>query len=350
MWHAVVDEVIPADEPIPDGRPVFVVPLADVNVCEGDKVVLHPEISSTTPFTATWRGPAVQAGRANVKSDGASTSLAINKVTALDHGPYSVVAKNDYGTASSVSVVKVIAHPDPPKLLACGRVGRNALLLTWNPGVKNMEQFRCVASGLRTTTISLRHFRPVPYRIRVFAYNFGLRSRPSEEMEIDFSKQFSLLENVTELSNSIKLGGVCGRGRFSTVYEATLLKTQRNIVVKMPLPEVSNADVEREVAVLSILHHSSLPRLKGLFKSDGRYCIAMKRMPGVTISAYVDEFVHTHDESGELERLLRRLSTDVLHALVYLHARDIVHLDVKRVTHLELPEIREFSRSVSFEG
>ncbi|PIO60349.1 hypothetical protein TELCIR_18156, partial [Teladorsagia circumcincta] len=195
--------------------------------------------------------------------------------------------------------------------------------------VPNMEQFRCVASGLRTTTISLRHFRPAPYRIRVFAYNFGLRSRPSEEMEIDFSKQFSLLENVTELSNSIKLGEVCGRGRFSTVYEATLLKTQRNIVVKMLLPDVSNADVEREVAVLSILHHSSLPRLKGLFKSDGRYCIAMKRMLGVTISAYVDDFVHTHDESGELERLLRRLSTDVLHALAYLHARDIVHLDVK---------------------
>ncbi|KAK6019887.1 immunoglobulin I-set domain protein [Ostertagia ostertagi] len=127
MWHAVVDEVMPADEPvcplscekgvravvpiIPDGRPVFVVPLADVNVCEGERVVLHPEISSTTPFTVTWRGPAVQAGRASVKSDGASTTLTINKVTALDYGPYSVVAKNDYGIASSVSVVKVIAHP-----------------------------------------------------------------------------------------------------------------------------------------------------------------------------------------------------------------------------------------------
>ncbi|KAK6011638.1 hypothetical protein OSTOST_23270, partial [Ostertagia ostertagi] len=98
---------------------------------------------------------------------------------------------------------------------------------------------------------------------------------------------------------------------------------------------VSNAgytmawNTKAKVAVLSILYHSGMPRLKGVFKSDGRYCIAMKRMPGVTISAYVDEFVHTHDESGELERLLRRLSIDILRALGYLHARDIVHLDVK---------------------
>nr|CDJ86920.1 Src homology-3 and Immunoglobulin I-set and Fibronectin and Serine threonine protein kinase-related domain containing protein [Haemonchus contortus] len=304
MWHAIVDEVIPTDSPvtplssgediravvpiIPDGRPVFVIPLADVNVCEGDRVVLRPEISSTTPFTVTWRGPAVEAGRAEVKSDGESTSLIIKKITALDYGPYSVVAKNDYGIASSVSVVKVITHPDPPASLVCERIGRNALLLTWNPGFRkglyygvefqseDMGQYRCVASALRTTTISLRHFRPVRYRIRVFSYNFGLRSRPSKEVEIDFSKRISLL-----------------------------------------------------VAVLSVLHHSSMPRLKGVFTSDGRYCIAMKKMPGVGISAYVDEFVHMHDESGELERLLRRLSGDILGALSYLHARDIVHLDVK---------------------
>ncbi|KAK6045311.1 immunoglobulin I-set domain protein [Cooperia oncophora] len=219
MWHAVVDEVVPAEDPvsplssgkgiravvpiIPDGRPVFVVPLADVNVYEGDRVVLQPEISSTTPFTATWRGPAVQAGRA--ESDGGSTSLLISKVTALDHGPYSVVAKNDCGIASSVSVVKVVTYPDPPTLVDGQRVGWNALLLSWKPGFKSgvyygveyktedMEQFRCVASALRTTTISLRHFRSVVYHIRVFSYNFGLRSRPSEEIEIDFGKPFQPL-------------------------------------------------------------------------------------------------------------------------------------------------------------
>ncbi|KAK5967598.1 hypothetical protein GCK32_005965 [Trichostrongylus colubriformis] len=342
MWHTVVDELIPTDDPIsplscdkgtraivpmvPDGRPVFVVPLADVSVCEGDQVILHPEISSTTPFEVTWRGPAVEAGRAKVESDGETTSLTISKVTELDCGPYSVVAKNDY---------------DPPSWLICKRIGRNALLLSWNPGFKkglyygvefksaDMEQFRCVASALRATTISLRNFRPVLYYIRLFSYNFGLRSRPSEEKEVDFSKEFSLLENTTELSSSIKLGEICGRGRFSIVYEATLLKTQRNVVVKVLLPEVSKTDIEREVAVLSVLHHSSLPRLKGVFTSDDRYCIAMKRMPGVVISTYVDEFVHIHDESGELERLLRHLSTDILGALGYLHARNIVHLDVK---------------------
>lgn len=52
-------------------------------------------------------------------------------------------------------------------------------------------------------------------------------------------------------------------------------------------------------------------------------------MPGETISSYVDEFVQIHDETGQLERLLRHLSIDVLNALSYLHNRGIVHLDVK---------------------
>lgn len=357
MWHAVVDEVIPADYSvcplttvntirndvsiIPDGRPVFVVPLSDVKVCEGDTVVLRPEITSASSFTVIWRGPAVQAGRAEVKSTGNTTCLTIKHVAALDYGPYSVIAKNACGIASSVAVVKVVTRPDAPTSFVCQRVGMNALLLHWAAGFKNgmyygiefkseeMEQFRCAASGLRSTTVSLRHFRPVRYIIRVFCYNLGFRSLPSEEVEVDFGKDFSLLENASELSNSIQLGEVCGRGRFSVVYEATLLKTQKSVVVKKLPADASKEDVEREVAVLSILHHSNMPRLKGVFTSEGHYFIAMKRMPGETISSYVDEFVQIHDETGQLERLLRHLSIDVLNALSYLHNRGIVHLDVK---------------------
>ncbi|EYC34323.1 hypothetical protein Y032_0001g359 [Ancylostoma ceylanicum] len=356
MWHTLVDEVapvLPSSSPLSpqqsplltglvlDRRPVFVVPLTDVSVCEGDVVVLEPKISSASSFTATWRGPAVQAGRARVECDDGRTRLTIERAVPLDGGPYSVIAENEYGTSSSLAVMKVVVRPEAPTAVVCERIGRNALLLSWSQGARGgcyfcveykseeMPYFRCAASALRSTTISMRHFRPVRYRIRIFAYNFNFRSRPTEEVEVDFRREVSLLENASDLSNSFKLGEVCGRGRSSVVYEATHLKTQRSLVVKVLAEGRAKEDAEREVAILSTLHHANMPRLKGIFVLDNRYCIAMKRMVGVPISIFVEEFVHGREEGGHLEKLMQHLSTDILSALSYLHTRNIAHLDVK---------------------
>ncbi|VDM59067.1 unnamed protein product [Angiostrongylus costaricensis] len=123
MWHTVVDEVVPTDyaispltnnhtsPPVLDRRPLFVVPLTDQRVREGDTVVLLPQISSVTAFTVVWRGPAVQAGRAQISSDNESTRLTIFGVSAIDDGAYSVVAENEYGITSSLAVISVITRP-----------------------------------------------------------------------------------------------------------------------------------------------------------------------------------------------------------------------------------------------
>ncbi|RCN37966.1 immunoglobulin I-set domain protein [Ancylostoma caninum] len=155
MWHTLVDEVVPVEPSfsplspqrsplltalVLDKRPIFVVPLTDVSVCEGDVVVLEPKISSISSFTATWRGPAVQAGRAQVEveawNDDGRPRLTISKAAPLDGGPYSVVAENAYGTSSSLSFVKVIVRPEAPTAVVCERIGRNALLLSWSQGAR----------------------------------------------------------------------------------------------------------------------------------------------------------------------------------------------------------------------
>ncbi|VDM67588.1 unnamed protein product [Strongylus vulgaris] len=72
-----------------------------------------------------------------------------------------------------------------------------------------------------------------------------------------------------------------------------------------------------------MLHHTNMPRLKGIFVLGNQYCIAMKRMTGVPISVYVDEFEHGNGEDGPLEALMQRLSADILSAISYLHTRSI---------------------------
>ncbi|KIH62787.1 immunoglobulin I-set domain protein [Ancylostoma duodenale] len=166
MWHTLVDEVVPVEPSssplspqrsplltafVLDKRPVFVVPLTDVSVCEGDVVVLEPKISSVSSFTATWRGPAVQAGRAHLETDDGRPRLTIGKAGPLDGGPYSVVAENEYGSSSSLALVKVVIRPgklsgngsEAPTAVVCERIGRNALLLSWSQGARGGSYF-CV--------------------------------------------------------------------------------------------------------------------------------------------------------------------------------------------------------------
>uniref|UniRef100_A0A0K0D6I1 IG domain-containing protein n=1 Tax=Angiostrongylus cantonensis TaxID=6313 RepID=A0A0K0D6I1_ANGCA len=108
-----------SDASVLDRRPLFIVPLTDQRVREGDNVLLLPQISSATAFTVIWRGPAVQAGRAQISSDNDSTCLTIFGVSALDDGAYSVVAENEYGITSSLAVISVITRPG--RLKCCKR-------------------------------------------------------------------------------------------------------------------------------------------------------------------------------------------------------------------------------------
>ncbi|KAE9420588.1 hypothetical protein Angca_003901, partial [Angiostrongylus cantonensis] len=328
MWHTVVDEVVPTDYAVSpltsnqtsppgdkmsvvlDRRPLFIVPLTDQRVREGDNVLLLPQISSATAFTVIWRGPAVQAGRAQISSDNDSTCLTIFGVSALDDGAYSVVAENEYGITSSLAVISVITRPDAPTSIMCERIGRNALLLNWKPGPRRGPYY-CVefkSEGIPFLLLLLSHLH---LRTRGYGPTYRL-----------------FQENALELPNSVILGGICGEGRFSVVYDAVLQKIQKSIVVKVLREKVTKEDVEREATILSTLHHSSMPRFKGVFTYNGCYCIAMKRMPGASITTFVDEFTCKTDSDGKFEEMLKHLSIDILSALSYLHARNIVHLDV----------------------
>ncbi|VDM65298.1 unnamed protein product [Strongylus vulgaris] len=158
MWHALVDELVPVLPPfslltgqrpqsevllVLDKRPQFLSPLTDITVCEGEDVVLRTKVSSASPFTVTWRGPAVHPERAVVETDDGYTLLRIPKIVPLECGPYSVVAENEHGSSSSLAFVKVIARPEAPSAVVCERVGRNALLLSWSPASKSGSLF-CV--------------------------------------------------------------------------------------------------------------------------------------------------------------------------------------------------------------
>uniref|UniRef100_A0A1I7WT49 IG domain-containing protein n=1 Tax=Heterorhabditis bacteriophora TaxID=37862 RepID=A0A1I7WT49_HETBA len=94
-----------------DGSPMFVAPLSDVIVREGDPVVLQPFLTSSSSLTGTWRGPAIEAGRAKIESDGTTTRLIISSCCQQDSGPYSLVAENSCGLSSTVARVNVVSRP-----------------------------------------------------------------------------------------------------------------------------------------------------------------------------------------------------------------------------------------------
>uniref|UniRef100_A0A1I7TK22 Fibronectin type-III domain-containing protein n=1 Tax=Caenorhabditis tropicalis TaxID=1561998 RepID=A0A1I7TK22_9PELO len=180
-------------------RPVVVEEMKDLEVVEGEEVVMSPTISSHTDYTVVWHGPAVDSKRATIQTNQMNSRLLIKKVQKSDAGAYSVIAKNSFGVTSSVAFLSVISIPDPPSDFTVKITGNNEVRLKWKfvLGLKycieyrpidgnSSENWQIASTNVEKTHVSLRNFLRKSYSFRVFGYNQRVRSPASDSISIVF--------------------------------------------------------------------------------------------------------------------------------------------------------------------
>jgi serine/threonine protein kinase len=124
-----------------------------------------------------------------------------------------------------------------------------------------------------------------------------------------------------------RLLDLIGQGGMASVYRAQRLGDGRFLAFKIITPIVAQHEqfvkrFEREVQVVSRLHHPRIVPVVHYGEVDGRAFLVMPYLTGGSLS---DRIVKKDLSAGEGARLLNHVAS----ALTYAHERGIVHRDVK---------------------
>lgn len=126
---------------------------------------------------------------------------------------------------------------------------------------------------------------------------------------------------------NIILGKLLGRGAHGAVYAAKWNK--RAVAVKKlhAMSSVRQSDFKtfvREVSVLSAIKHPKIVQLFGACLKQPHLCIVEEMMDGGSLHAVL----HDMKRDLDLDDIIR-IANDVATAMEYLHAKNIVHRDLK---------------------
>jgi len=148
---------------------------------------------------------------------------------------------------------------------------------------------------------------------------------PQEDLVHTFSHSFSQ-ENPGELHAFYEFyGKSLGEGAFGSVRSARCLQSGVERAVKsVTIKAVKNvADFEREVAVAKSLDHPNIARLHEVFRDGRQIHLVMELCTGGEL------FDRVLGSEGLGEPLAATYAQQILEAICYLHARQLVHRDVK---------------------
>ncbi|XVF54883.1 hypothetical protein PTKIN_Ptkin05aG0216500 [Pterospermum kingtungense] len=116
-----------------------------------------------------------------------------------------------------------------------------------------------------------------------------------------------------------------GSGGFASVYKGTM-KEEKNVAIKVFNMHIERAlrSFEDESKLLSITNHPNIVKLINSCSDDDFRALVLEYMPNGTL----DKWLYTHNY---FLSLLQRLDImiEVASAMVYLHARHVVHCDLK---------------------
>ena len=119
-------------------------------------------------------------------------------------------------------------------------------------------------------------------------------------------------------------------GEFSYVWAARTSLTKQAVLVKQyamgKLTKDQRARVVREMMLFSELRHPHIVTVRKWFCSGDWTFLIQQLMPGGDLFEYT---AHAPDEAFTVEEAKRLVARPLLSALTYLHARRIIHRDVK---------------------
>lgn len=127
------------------------------------------------------------------------------------------------------------------------------------------------------------------------------------------------LRPYTELSGRYLIGRMIGEGAFSVTYIAYDKKEQIPVAVKV----FSGNGLEEEAAVLEKTKNiPAVVRKKAFFREKGLSCLVMEYLEGQSLRAYMKKRRQTPAQEAA------GILLPVMRALISLHARGILHLDI----------------------
>lgn len=125
------------------------------------------------------------------------------------------------------------------------------------------------------------------------------------------------------LTDRYEVGALIAAGGMADVHLAIDLRLDREVAVKVFRIGAGDARrFEAETKMLSSLTHPNLVKVFDAGEHDGTPFVVLERIDGPTLSTLLRDGALTDDA-------VRRLGSDVAAGLVYVHARRIVHRDVK---------------------
>ncbi|MEU0405916.1 protein kinase [Streptomyces sp. NPDC006197] len=147
-----------------------------------------------------------------------------------------------------------------------------------------------------------------------------------------------------------RLDRLLGRGGSADVYEALDLRLRRPVAVKVFRPEDARRTAARcgeEARLLARMQHPGLVTLYDTGDDEGRPYLVMQLVRGTTLRRRMARTVLTHAETCRLGAVLAS-------ALAHVHARGVVHRDVKPSNILldrtDAPHLSDFGISRRFDG
>eukprot|EP01120_Amphizonella_sp_Union-15-10_P007057 TRINITY_DN2347_c0_g2_i1.p1 TRINITY_DN2347_c0_g2~~TRINITY_DN2347_c0_g2_i1.p1 ORF type:complete len:293 (+),score=59.80 TRINITY_DN2347_c0_g2_i1:66-944(+) len=130
----------------------------------------------------------------------------------------------------------------------------------------------------------------------------------------------------TEIEKSYLLGKKIGRGRFSTVVEATSKKDNHKYAVKIIEKSMIKDDIrllKQQIDLMKRLEHSNIVKLYEIYESEEKVYIVMELVNGGEL------FDRIVDKGYYSEKNAIIIVKQILSAVDYLHHQGIVHRDLK---------------------
>ncbi|CAK69929.1 unnamed protein product (macronuclear) [Paramecium tetraurelia] len=125
-----------------------------------------------------------------------------------------------------------------------------------------------------------------------------------------------------------KKGELIGQGSFGRVYKCMDIKTGRILAVKqIELGYVEKESLEsfhQEIKILQQLKHKNIVEYYGCDEDNNHLSILLEFVGGGSIAQMMKKF-----KSNLKEPVIQKYVTDILHGLVYLHKKGIIHRDIK---------------------